>query len=74
MVSAVGWEWYLEAIGRGNLWGYLLQVALEVRRRRWIGIVGGKGGLVGGSFVLLKMVLFEGRAMCRSILAGGAAS
>ena len=43
-------------------------------RRWWIGIVGGRGGLVGGSIVLSNMVLFEERAMCRSILAGGAAS
>ncbi len=73
-VSAVGRGRYLKVVGRGDLWGYRLEVVLGVLRRWWIGIVGGRGGLVGGSIVLSNMVLFEERAMCRSILAGGAAS
>lgn len=73
-VFAVGRGWYLKVTGRGDLWGYRLEVVLGVLRRRWIGIVGGRGGLVAGSIVLLNMVLSEERAMCRSILAGGAAS
>jgi len=73
-VSAVGRGWYLKVIGQGDLWGYRLEVVLGVLRRRWIGVVGGRGGLVGGSIVLWDMVLSGERAVCRSILAGGAAS
>ena len=74
MVSAVGRRWYGRLNGRGHLWGYRREVVLGELRRRWIGVVRGRGDLVGGGIVLLNRVLPEERAMCRSILAGGAAS
>jgi len=38
--------WHLRMVDGGDLWGYLLEVVLEVVRRRWIGVVCSRGGLV----------------------------